>query len=47
VALQITVGSQFVETVYIVKQIYQILQELLEYKAGISYTERAFIFVFM
>jgi hypothetical protein len=47
VDLQITVGSQVVETVHIVKQIHKILQELLEYKTGISHTETAFMLVFM
>jgi hypothetical protein len=47
VDFQITVGSQVVETVYIVNQIHHILQQLLEYKTGISYTETAIICVFM
>jgi len=45
--LQLTVCSQVVETVYIVSQILHVFQDLLEYKAGISYTVTVIMCVFM
>ena len=39
--MQLTVGSQVAETVYIAKEIHHIVQEFLEYKIGFSYIETA------